>query len=332
MRQKPSRRIEIAGNAYILGDAVQACREHIPGGTVDLIITDPPYGINGGSLHKHYNRDENYVLDGYIEIPAADYQQFSLDWIREAERVLRPGGQIYIVSGYTRLYEILHALRQTGLTELNHLIWKYNFGVHTRRKFISSHYHILLYAKPPLAQLTFALDCRYGLEERDAQGGSLNYRDREDVWIINREYKQGRAKNKNELPAALLIKMLQYSSREGDLVLDPFLGGFTTARACIGLGRRVIGCELSPTAFEHGLKLVRALQPGFLLPELRRPAGRRLLRRGSSWSEDERQKLLREYLALRAAGNNKREAVAVLTGRFQRGRLALERALRSLGH
>ncbi|HOZ00422.1 MAG TPA: site-specific DNA-methyltransferase [Candidatus Syntrophosphaera sp.] len=327
--QKP-RQERIAGNTYLRGDCVVCCRDFIASGSIDLIITDPPYGIDGGNMHKHYNRDENYVLDSYIDVPPQRYQKFSRDWIREAARILRPGGQIYIVSGYTHLYEILHALHQTDLIEVNHLIWKYNFGVYTRRKFISSHYHILLYAKPPLVLTTFNLTSRYGLEERDEGNASLNYRDREDVWTINRQYKPRRMKNKNELPQELLIKMLQYSSNEGDLVCDLFLGGFTTARACIGLNRGFIGCELSEVAFAHQINQIRKLQPGFLFKEIRQPQQDTLTNRGRSWTQRQKQDVLREYQEHLSRGTTKKEALAALSAKYLRGTWALDRVIRSL--
>jgi site-specific DNA-methyltransferase (adenine-specific) len=82
-------------------DCIEGSIKHIKDNFVDLIITDPPYGIEGHTLHKHYNRKEEYVLDGYIEIPKHEYAKFSENWIKQAERILRPGGSIYIVSGYT---------------------------------------------------------------------------------------------------------------------------------------------------------------------------------------------------------------------------------------
>ena len=205
----------------------------------------------------------------------------------EAERILRPGGLMYIVSGYSHLYEIQHALKQTKLTEINHIIWKYNFGVYTRKKYISSHYHILYYAKPPLQKVTFNLGSRYGVDEKGNDKSSLNYTDREDVWIINREYKPGVIKNKNELPSQLLIKMLQYSSNEGDLVCDLFMGGFTTAKACIGLNRRFVGFELSQVAFDHQINEIPKVSPNHLLDKIRVPLDDLFKNRGQSWTEDE---------------------------------------------
>lgn len=321
--------VKLAGNTYVRGDCVAGCQALIQDETVDLIVTDPPYGIGGGALHKHYNRDEKFVLEGYIDIPADQYQDFSLAWIAQAARILKPGGQIYIVSGYTHLYEIMHALRQTPLVEVNHLVWKYPFGVYTRRKFITSHYHILLYARPPLEKSTFNLCSRFGIEERDADGRSLNYRDREDVWTINRRYQPGKIKNKNELPQELLVKILQYSSSEGDLVCDLFMGGFTTAKACIGLNRRFIGFELSQRAFEHQIVEISQLEPGNLLSKLRKPATDRLTNRGGAWSEKDKRKLLREYQGLIRAGLKQKEALAQLSGKYLRGEWSLKRVLKA---
>ncbi len=311
-------------------DAVEGARGFLEDESVDLIITDPPYGIEGGSLHGHYNRDEGFVVPGYIEVAPEEYGAFSRDWIAEAERVLRPGGSLYVVSGYTNLYHLLAALRETSLEEMNHIIWKYNFGVYTRRKFVSSHYHILYYAKPG-GERTFNLSCRFGPGERDESGRSLNYRDREDVWVINREYKPGRTKNKNELPRELLVKMMQYSSNRGDLVCDFFLGGFSTADVAAGLDRRFVGFEVSEEAFQHGLGRVRDVEVGHLLAELREPDRDGHSRnRGKPWSPAEERRLLRRYREMRESGVGKLASVEALREEFGRGRFALENVLRRL--
>ena len=320
--------ITINGNRFFNEDCIPGLRRHLADESVDLIITDPPYGIGGGQLHKHYNRDEQYVVGGYVEVPAAEYGEFSRRWIREAERVLKPNGQIYIVSGYTHLYDVLGALRATSLQEINHIIWKYNFGVYTRTKYVSSHYHILYYEKPGSGKRAFNLECRYGLQEKTANGGSLNYRDREDVWVINREYKPGRLKNKNELPIALLSKMILYSSHEGDLICDPFLGGFSTARVAIGLNRRFVGFEISTPIFTAKIAEMQQLSPGDLLETLRVPESNPLPNQGKSWSDADIRRLLARYAELRRAPKTKKETLRILTAEFGRGRWAIERILK----
>jgi len=236
-------------------DCVVGAQNFLKNNSIDLIISDPPYGINGDQLDKHYNRDENNVIEGYIDVPASEYYNFSINWIREAERVLRPGGSIYLISGYTNLHHVLNALNETKLKLINHIIWKYNFGVYTSRKYISSHYHILYYVKPG-GEVTFNKNSFYSDDDRNENGGSKNYQDREDVWIINREYQPGKVKNKNQLPTALLKKMILYSSNKGDLVCDFFLGSFSTAKVAISLERRACGFELNTKAFEHQMTVI----------------------------------------------------------------------------
>lgn len=310
-------------------DCIEGCRKRIPDNSVDVIITDPPYGIGGDKLHRHYNRKEKFVLDGYIEVPAEKYPEFTRAWTLEAARILRPGGSIYVVSGYTNLVHILTALQNTGLKEVNHIIWKYNFGVFTRKKFISSHYHILYYIKPG-GDVTFNTECRYGLAEKGKRDDSPNYRDREDVWIINRENKPGVAKNKNELPTELLKKMIQYSSCEGDLVCDLFLGGFSTASVALGLNRRALGFELSKTAFDHGIQSMKIIEPGYLLPNLRSPIIRDLPNQGRGWTEFDKSRLIARFRELTLSGKTKKASLEILSQELGRGKWSLIKALDSM--
>ena len=311
-------------------DCISGAKKHIKSNSVDLIITDPPYGINGDKLHQHYNRNEAFVVEGYVEVPSAEYGEFSLNWIKEAERILKPGASIYIISGYTNLYHILFALRQTSLAEINHIIWKYNFGVYTSKKYVSSHYHILYYQKPG-GNRTFNLESRFGVKEKTLDNTSLNYQDREDVWIINRKYKPGQVKNKNELPTALLTKMIQYSSKENDLVCDLFLGGFSTAKVAIGLNRQAMGFEISPLMFDTKLKELKNIEPGTLLSTLRTPDTCEKTKQRKSWTEDEKKTLLLRFNQLSESGETRRNTIKILEKELDRGRWSLEKMLKNQG-
>lgn len=308
-------------------DCVEGAKKTLLDSSVDLIVTDPPYGIEGDKLHKHYNRNEEYVLDGYVEIPQEKYYDFTLQWIKEAERVLKPGGAIYIVSGYTNLIHILNALAQTKLQEINHLIWKYNFGVYTKNKYISSHYHILYYVKPGLKPV-FNTNCRYSDSEKLGNtNASLNYQDREDVWTINREYKPGKIKNKNELPTQLLTKIIQYSSNEGDLVCDFFLGSFSTAKVAIGLNRKACGFEISPIAFNYQIKELNEIEPGSLLKTLRTPPLNKYINQGKPLKDEEKNGIIEKYLDLKKSGFSKKLIIDKISQESGRGPWSLTKII-----
>lgn len=317
-------------NMFFNEDCIEGCKNRIPDNTIDLIITDPPYGIQGDTLHKHYNRKESFVIEGYQEIPEKEYPIFSLNWIKQAERVLKPGGSIYIVSGYSNLIHILNALRQSKLKEINHIIWKYNFGVYTKTKYISSHYHILFYTKPGKKH-SFNTFSRFGQTEMTEDNRSLNYSDREDVWDIKREYKPGKVKNKNELPYKLLTKIIQYSSNEGDLILDLFLGGFSTAIVGYGLNRDVCGFEISQQAFDHNIAEFKKIKKGFLIDKLREPQQSFLFNQGKAWNENDLCELEKRYDLEYAIHKSKKKVIDILTMEFGRGRFSIQKSLEKIG-
>ena len=237
----------------ILGDCIAGMKNNIPDNSIDLIFTDPPYGIEGDKLDAHYNRNEDFVVPGYIDIPKSDYADFSRQWISEAARCLKPGGSMYIVSGYSNLVDILNALRETPLMEVNHIIAEYTFGVHTTKKWVSSHYHVLYWVKPPRAKATFNTNCRF----LDSKG---SYNDRLSVQSLPRDYKPGTIKNKNQLNETFIEKFVLYSSNVGDKVMDPFLGGFTTARVAKRYGRIPFGFEANRHAYEAFMPTVEETQ------------------------------------------------------------------------
>jgi len=224
---------------------IDGMREHVADGSVDLIFTDPPYGIDGDGLDVHYHRDESNVVQGYIDVPLTQYAKFSQEWISECARVLRPGGSLYIVSGYTNLHHVLNALHSTDLEEINHIIAKYSFGVSTKNKFVSSHYHVLFWQKPDKKgqKRTFNSNWKY-TDQKDS------YHDRLTVQDMPRAHNPGQTKNKNQLSEDFIEKFIMYSSNRGDTVMDCFGGGFTTARTALRYGRKFIGFELNKNAYD----------------------------------------------------------------------------------
>jgi len=310
-------------------DCIEGAKKHLKSNSINLIISDPPYGINGDKLDKHYNRDESNVLNGYVEVSENEYPEFSMNWVKEAERVLKPGGSIYIVSGYSNLRHILNALADTKLEEKNHIIWKYNFGVYTSKKYISSHYHILYYVKPPCNKATFNTNAFFADSEKTENGGSLNYLDREDVWVINREYKPNQIKNKNELPKALLTKMILYSSNENDMVCDFFLGSFSTAKTAIGLGRNACGFEINKNAFDYQIQEIEKIKSGEYLSELRQVPENKLINQGKPLNDEELQKILSEFSSLSKKGISKKDTINLLSDKYGRGYFSVTNILKN---
>ena len=210
---------------------------------IDLIITDPPFAINFKATKANYNRTDSRVMKGYNEIKPEDYYDFTFDWMSQAYRILKESGSMYVFSGWNNLKDILRALDDTGFTTINHIIWKYQFGVVTKTKFVTSHYHCLYVCKNPKKRKFYPFS-RFKKDSKNAEGRSLHYKDKEDVWNIKREYWTGDEKTPTKLPAELIEKILSYSSKKNDLVLDPFLGSGQVAMISKKQGRKFLGFEI----------------------------------------------------------------------------------------
>ena len=221
----------------------------IPDNVVDLIITDPPFAINFKAKKANYNRTGSRVLEGYKEIKQEDYYQFTLNWMKQCYRILNETGSMYVFSGWNNLRDILNAIEELGFITVNHIIWKYQFGVVTNRRYVSSHYHCLFICKNDKKRKFFPYE-RFDKDDKDEKGGSLHYQDKEDVWQIKREYWNGEVKTPTKLPAEIIKKILQYSSEKNDLIFDPFLGSGQTAVVSKMENRNYAGFEIVKKYFE----------------------------------------------------------------------------------
>lgn len=201
--------------------------QSLPTKSIDLIIADPPFGLDFSGKESIYNRDSAYVVEDYGEIQS-NYNDFTERWIFQLPRIMKPTSSAYIFSGWTNLEDILRSIRKSGLTVLNHLIWQYQFGVYTKIKFVTSHYHILFLAKDPK---------KYYFNKIEHYPT--------DIWDIKREYSPGRKKNGTKLPVQLIQRCIDFSSKPGDIILDPFMGNGTTAEAAKANYRHFIGFEIN---------------------------------------------------------------------------------------
>jgi DNA modification methylase len=216
------------------GDALTLFKE-IADNTVDLIIADPPY-----NLGKDYGN--NHDLKGFD-----DYLQFSLDWLTEAHRVLKPTGTIYVFMGVrfiSYLYDIMD--RQLKMFFNSWICWHYTQGMGKKIGFSPRHDDVLMFNKSQA--FTFNLDAvrvpqKYYRARNNMRGANPG-----DVWQFSHVHycNPNRQDHPTQKPEGLMERMVLASSNEGDLVLDPFAGSGTTLRVCQQLQRNCIGFELNP--------------------------------------------------------------------------------------
>ena len=236
----------------------------------------------------------------------------------EAYRILKTNGSMYIVSGWTNLSSFYKAIEKLELNEVNHLIWKYNFGVNTSKKYVSSHYHIFYLSKSE--KRTFNTNCRFNQLDKTDDNKSMLYKDLEDVWILNKEFMPGEIKNVNKLPNKLVEKMIEYSSNYGDTVCDFFMGNFTTANCSLRLGRNVKGFELNKESYDHFINKLDKIVFGQDFVKIQKD--NTYFNQGKPLSEEEVTNISNKFKFL-IKSKSKKEAINELTKEFGRGKFSI---------
>jgi adenine-specific DNA-methyltransferase len=155
---------------------------------------------------------------------------------------------------------------------IQEIVWHYGAGVAARQAFSPRNEKFLWYVKSS-DSYTFNLDeirdpdVKYPNQKKN---GKLKCnplgKNPSDVWILpkvtsgaNRSSKE-RTEHPAQFPVAVVERIIQASSRPGDLILDPFMGSGTTALVASKLGRKVIGFELSSRYLDL---IVRRLEGDF---------------------------------------------------------------------
>jgi len=223
----------------ICGDAIAELK-NISSHSVDLIVADPPY-----NLGKDYGN--NHDLKGFDED-----LKFTKQWLTEAKRVLKEDGTIYVFMGVrfvSYLYDILE--RELKLYFNSWISWHYTQGLGKTKGFSPRHDDILMFTKSK--KYNFYLDNvrvpqKYYRSRNNMRGANPG-----DVWLFSHvHYCNGnRQKHPTQKPEGLIERMVLASSKEGDIVIDPFSGSGTTLRVCQQLNRQCIGIELNPEYVEN---------------------------------------------------------------------------------
>lgn len=201
-------------NKIINGDCLEVMKQ-IPDKSIDLVLTDPPYGMDYvSSWRKH--RFAKIELDKNVDW----FEEF----ITEAYRVLKDDTHIYVFCNDFAISDFRALMDKVGFTPKRTLVWvKNNHTSGDLEGDYGNKTEFILYAQKGRKELTGKRDTNVLKFDR--------------VSIL---------KHPTEKPLQLCQYLIQKSSNIGDIVFDPFAGSGTTTRAAMDLHRSFIGIEISP--------------------------------------------------------------------------------------
>lgn len=206
----------------------------IEAGSVNLIFADPPYNLSGqGFLTCRSGKPAACNKGEWDQID--DLHEFNRAWIRECVRVLADDGTLWISGTLHNHPSIGMALKELGLWIINDVIWyKPNATPLLKTNRLAPATELIWVASKTK---------RYYFDYETAKrlNGGKQMR---NLWVLPAE--KHRTSHPAEKPESLLLRILLIASREGDLVLDPFMGSGTTGVVAKRLKRRFIGIEIDP--------------------------------------------------------------------------------------
>jgi site-specific DNA-methyltransferase (adenine-specific) len=214
------------------------CAKH-PGGCFDLIFADPPYFLSNGGVTCHAGRMVKVDKGDWDKSRGAEENHnFNREWLKRCQSLLKPNGTIFVSGTHHVIFSVGYAMQQLGMKVLNQITWQKpnpppNLAC---RYFTHSTETVLWAAKNERTRHVF----NYADMKRENSGKQMK-----DVWSFTAPKGQEKrlGKHPTQKPLVLLNRLIRASSKEGDWVLDPFLGSGTTAIACALLGRKCVGIE-----------------------------------------------------------------------------------------
>ena len=229
-----------ASNAQLfLSDTFDALSK-IQDKSIDMIFADPPYFLSNGGISCQAGKqvsvnkgawDEGFSLD--------EKHEFNRRWIRECKRVLSDNGSIWISGTFHNIYSVGLALEQEGYKIINNITWqKTNPPPNLACRCFTNSTETILWARKNMKKAKHTFN--YSLMKELNDGKQMK-----DVWTgsLTSQREKQHGKHPTQKPLYLLERIIQASTNEGDIVLDPFAGSSTTGVAALSLGRRYIGID-----------------------------------------------------------------------------------------
>lgn len=230
----------------------------LPENSIDMIFADPPYNLSNGGFTVHagrmvsVNKGEWDKSKGFKD----DYE-FHYKWLEACRRVLKPEGSLWVSGTYHSIYQCGHAMQALGYHILNDIAWfKPNASPNLSCRFFTASHETLIWArKDKKAKHTFNYDLmKNGHWAEDAlKKEGLQMR---SVWsmLTPRKWEKKFGKHPTQKPIDLLKRIILASTKEADIVLDPFTGSSTTGVVANASKRKFIGIDLEKKYLDLSIK------------------------------------------------------------------------------
>jgi site-specific DNA-methyltransferase (adenine-specific) len=224
--------------------------EKYPDGVFDMIFADPPYFLSNGGITCHSGKMVKVDKGDWDKPNGVDENhKFNLEWLSRCQKLLKKDGTIWVSGTSHNIYSIGFAMQQLGMKILNDITWeKPNPPPNLSCRYFTHSTETIIWA----AKNKNSKHC-FNYEEMKKLS---NGKQMKSVWTISAPKKDEKkfGKHPTQKPIELLEKIILASTKEGDLIFDPFSGSSTTGLVAIKLNRLFVGCETEDEFIQLSVK------------------------------------------------------------------------------
>ncbi len=232
----------------------------------DMIFADPPYFLSNGGISCQAGQvvcvdKGDWDKGGTPE----EIQTFNLRWISACREKLKENGTIWISGTYHNIFSVANALQALDFKILNVITWaKTNPPPNISCRFFTYSTEFIIWARKSKKVPHY-----YNYDLMKQINGDKQMT---DVWRLPAiaTWEKSCGKHPTQKPLPLLARIMQASTKEGDLVLDPFAGSSTTGIAAHLLGRKFVGIEQSSEFLQLSENRFKELQDEKVFAKMRK--------------------------------------------------------------
>ena len=220
----------------------------IGGNSVDLIFADPPYNLSKSNFKMKFIKsggsDLNTNKGIWDKFSDENYEIFTKNWLKEAFRILKENGSIWVAGTYHNIYTTGHIMQKIGFETLNEVLWHKSD------------------ATPNMSCTRFVADHENFIWARKGKKHTFNYetmkninggKQMRSIWTKGKTT-GGKRIHPTQKPEWLLERIITANSNQKDIIFDPFMGSGTTAVVAQKLNRHFLGSEIDKDYYKKSLE------------------------------------------------------------------------------
>ncbi len=218
---------------------------------IDVIFADPPYFLSNDGITCSGGKMVTVNKGEWDTADSLKYKhKFNRKWIKECYRILKDNGTIWISGTLHNIYSIGMALEEEGFKIINNITWqKTNPPPNLACKTFTHSTETILWARKNIKKCKYTFN--YELMKKINGGKQMK-----DVWTtsLTKPSEKKCGKHPTQKPLQILERIILASTKENDIILDPFSGSGTTGIVAYKLKRNYIGIEKEKQYLDLSIK------------------------------------------------------------------------------